>query len=167
MTQAAIKKLVADSVVVALEAQACLTCKCRYIPIGTPDKELAVLCPTMVPNNEKLIKVFNGGLPRSIEGNVTTSKPQTLEEATTIAQRLMDQNRRQETVRAYAATPTEDNRNKGTATRSNLQPGSVPCHAYGEKGHYKNQCPKANNSARSRAYVLGNKNAHQNSNVVT
>ncbi|GJZ51653.1 hypothetical protein Tco_0606168 [Tanacetum coccineum] len=31
------------------------------------------------------------GLPRSIEGNVTASKPQTLEEAINIAQRLMDQ----------------------------------------------------------------------------
>ncbi|GJT99519.1 reverse transcriptase domain-containing protein [Tanacetum coccineum] len=38
-------------------------------------QELAVLCPTMVPNSEKLIEVFIGGLPRSIEGNVTTSKP--------------------------------------------------------------------------------------------
>ncbi|GJX67129.1 hypothetical protein Tco_0302856 [Tanacetum coccineum] len=47
-------------------------------------------CPTMVPNYEKLIEVFIGGLPRSIEGNVTASKPQTLEEAITITQRLMD-----------------------------------------------------------------------------
>nr|GFA38258.1 reverse transcriptase domain-containing protein [Tanacetum cinerariifolium] len=31
------------------------------------------------------------GLPRSIEGNVTASKPQTLEEVITITQRLMDQ----------------------------------------------------------------------------
>ncbi|GKB79880.1 reverse transcriptase domain-containing protein [Tanacetum coccineum] len=38
-------------------------------------QELAVLCPTMMPNSEKLIKVFIGGLPRSIEGNVTASKP--------------------------------------------------------------------------------------------
>ncbi|GKF09785.1 reverse transcriptase domain-containing protein [Tanacetum coccineum] len=44
-------------------------------------QELAVLCPTMVPNSEKLMEVFIGGLSRSIEGNVTTSKPQTLEEA--------------------------------------------------------------------------------------
>nr|GEW48517.1 putative reverse transcriptase domain-containing protein [Tanacetum cinerariifolium] len=50
-------------------------------------QELAVLCPNMVPNNEKLMEVFIGGLPRSIEGNVTTSKPQTLEEAINIAQR--------------------------------------------------------------------------------
>nr|GEW32911.1 reverse transcriptase domain-containing protein [Tanacetum cinerariifolium] len=48
-------------------------------------QELAVLCPNMVPNNEKLVEVFIGGLPRSIEGNVTASKPQTLEEAINIA----------------------------------------------------------------------------------
>ncbi|GKD48571.1 reverse transcriptase domain-containing protein [Tanacetum coccineum] len=29
-------------------------------------QELAVLCPTMVPNSKKLMKVFIGGLPRSI-----------------------------------------------------------------------------------------------------
>ncbi|GKD67426.1 putative reverse transcriptase domain-containing protein [Tanacetum coccineum] len=197
------------------------------------------------------MEVFIGGLPRSIEGNVTASKPQTLEEAITITQRLMDQvtkhnsvqgtndhkrkfddrrtftnnnnyqnnrnnnnnrnndhqqqqNRRQETVRAYAVTPTENNRytgslplckkctlhhtgpctvkcqtcnkvghltrnyrNKGPATGSNLQPVSVTCHACGEKGHYRNQCPKANNSAHGRAYLLRDKNAHQDPNVVT
>nr|GEW47500.1 reverse transcriptase domain-containing protein [Tanacetum cinerariifolium] len=119
-------------------------------------QELAVLCPTMIPNNEKLMKVFIGRLPRSIKGNVTASKPQTLGEAINIAQRLMDQvtkhnsiqgtndhkrtfkdkrnissnnnyrnsyqnirnnrmndfcqqqNRRPETFRSYAATPTEN-----------------------------------------------------------
>ncbi|GJT03710.1 reverse transcriptase domain-containing protein [Tanacetum coccineum] len=54
-------------------------------------QELAVLCPNMVPNTEKLMEAFIGGLPQSIEGNVTASKPQTLEEATNIAHRLMDQ----------------------------------------------------------------------------
>ncbi|GKD77995.1 hypothetical protein Tco_1340616, partial [Tanacetum coccineum] len=54
-------------------------------------KELATLCPTMVPDSEKMMEVFIGVLPRSIEGNVTASKPQTLEEAINIAQRLMDQ----------------------------------------------------------------------------
>ncbi|GKD20423.1 hypothetical protein Tco_1222126 [Tanacetum coccineum] len=42
-------------------------------------------------NSEKLVEVFINGLPRSIEGNVTASKPQTLEEAINIAHRLMDQ----------------------------------------------------------------------------
>ncbi|GJX99001.1 reverse transcriptase domain-containing protein [Tanacetum coccineum] len=212
-------------------------------------QELATLCPTMVPDSEKMMEVFIGGLPQSIEGNVTASKPQTLEEAINIAQRLMDQvtkhtpvqvssdhkrkfddrrtfnnnnyrntntnnrynnhqpqqNRRQETFRAYAATPTENNgytgnrplckkctlhhigpctvkcntcnkvghltkncRNKGPATGSNLLLVIVTCHAYGEKGHYANQCRKTtNNNAQGRAYMLRDRNAHQDPNVVT
>ncbi|GJZ42848.1 reverse transcriptase domain-containing protein [Tanacetum coccineum] len=276
MTQAAIKKLVADSVSAALEAQAAnmentdnttrpreapvarqcsykefmscqpinfKDCKVKFAtgtlteealswwnsfaqPIGIEEaykitwvefkkllikkycprtEELATLCPTMVPDSEKMMEVFIGGLPRSIEGNVTASKPQTLEEAINIAQRLMDQNRRQETFRAYAATPTENNgytrncplckkctlhhirpctvkcntcnkvghltkncRNKGPATRSNLLPVTVTCHAYGEKEHYANQCRKTtNNNAQRRAYMLRDRNAHQDPNVVT
>ncbi|GJU29007.1 reverse transcriptase domain-containing protein [Tanacetum coccineum] len=54
-------------------------------------QELTILCPNMVPNSEKLMEAFIGGLPQSIEGNVTASKPQTLEEAINISQRLMDQ----------------------------------------------------------------------------
>ncbi|GJV22553.1 reverse transcriptase domain-containing protein [Tanacetum coccineum] len=50
-------------------------------------QELTTLCPNMVPNNEKLLEAFIGGLPRSIKGNVTASKPQTLEEAINISQR--------------------------------------------------------------------------------
>ncbi|GJR60880.1 reverse transcriptase domain-containing protein [Tanacetum coccineum] len=216
-------------------------------------QELTVLCPNMVPNNEKLLEAFIGGLPRSIEGNVTASKPQTLEEAINIAQRLMDQvtkhtpmqvssdnkrkfddrrtfnnnsrsnnnyrntntnnrynnhqlqqNRRQEAVRAYAVTPSGNNRyagdlplckrcnlhhtgpctgkcnicnkvghlskncrNKKPATRSNQLPVTVVCHACGEKGHYTNQCRKTNINAQGRAYLLRDKNAHQDPNVVT
>nr|GEU37602.1 reverse transcriptase domain-containing protein [Tanacetum cinerariifolium] len=38
-------------------------------------QELVVLCPNMIPNAKKLMEAFIGGLPRSIEGIVTTSKP--------------------------------------------------------------------------------------------
>nr|GEV50001.1 reverse transcriptase domain-containing protein [Tanacetum cinerariifolium]GEV50214.1 reverse transcriptase domain-containing protein [Tanacetum cinerariifolium] len=38
-------------------------------------QELTVLCLNMVPNTKKLLEAFIGGLPRSIEGNVTASKP--------------------------------------------------------------------------------------------
>ncbi|GKD22499.1 reverse transcriptase domain-containing protein [Tanacetum coccineum] len=62
---------------------------------------------------------------------------------------------------------TRNCRNKGPATRSNLQSVSVTCHACGEKVHYKNQCPKANNNAHGRAYLLRDKNAHQDPNIVT
>nr|GEZ63485.1 putative reverse transcriptase domain-containing protein [Tanacetum cinerariifolium] len=198
MSQAAIRKLVADSIVKALETQTTTMVEAdnsiREIPVakrgnykdfisckpfyfnGTEGvvglircvkgndlktyvrrfQELAVLYPNMVPNNEKLMEVFIDELPRSIKGNVTASNPQTLDEAINIAQRLMDQvtkhnsiqgtkdhkqkfedkrnissnnnyrnnyqnirnnrtndfrqqqNRRPETFRSYAATPTEN-----------------------------------------------------------
>nr|GEU39660.1 reverse transcriptase domain-containing protein [Tanacetum cinerariifolium] len=199
--------------------------------------------------SKKMMEAFNVGLPRSIEGNFTASKPQTLKEAINIAQRLKDQvtkhtsvqvssdhkrqfddrrtfhnnnyrntttnnrynnhqpqhNRRQQTFRFYATTLTENSGytgncplckkctlhhtgpctvkcntcnkvghmtrnyiNKGPATGSNLLPVTVTCHAYGEKGHYANQCRKtANNNAQGRAYMLRDKNAHQDLNVVT
>ncbi|GJS90619.1 putative reverse transcriptase domain-containing protein [Tanacetum coccineum] len=125
-------------------------------------QELAVLCPNMVPNTEKLLEAFIGGLPRSIKGNVTASKPQTLEEAINIAQRLMNQNRRQEAVKAYAATPAENNR---PATESNQLPVTVICRACGEKGHYTNQCRKTNINAQGRAYMLRDRKSHQDPNV--
>ncbi|GKC36736.1 hypothetical protein Tco_1049120 [Tanacetum coccineum] len=125
MTQAAIKKLVADSVAAALEAQAAtmantdntnrntrqretpIARKCSYKEFmscqpfnfkGTKGAVGLIRCLTlddskssgifmskiMIPNSEKLMEVFIEGLPRSIEGNVTASKPQTLEEDITI-----------------------------------------------------------------------------------
>ncbi|GJS04470.1 hypothetical protein Tco_0320978 [Tanacetum coccineum] len=82
MTQAAIKKLVADSISAALEEQAA---------------NMANTDNTTIPREASIAKQGNYKefirLPRSIEGNVTASKPQTLEEAITISQRLMDQER--------------------------------------------------------------------------
>ncbi|GJW81523.1 putative reverse transcriptase domain-containing protein [Tanacetum coccineum] len=65
--------------------------KANVVANALSRKDRLILCPNMVPNTEKLLEAFIGGLPRSIEGNVTASKPQTLEEAINIAQRLMDQ----------------------------------------------------------------------------
>nr|GEW43440.1 hypothetical protein [Tanacetum cinerariifolium] len=132
-----------------------------------------------------MMEVFIRGLPQSVEGNVTASKPQTLKEAITITQRNYNyqnnrnnnnnrnndhhqqQNKRQETVRAYDATPTVNSRFKGPATRCNLLPVPVTYHVCKEKGHYKSQCRKENNSAQGRAYMLRGRNAHQDPNVFT
>ncbi|GJW10642.1 hypothetical protein Tco_1576469 [Tanacetum coccineum] len=86
--------------------------------------ELATLCPTMVPDYEKMMEVFIGGLPRSIEGNVTASKPQTLDEAINIAQRLMDQGlalSSGNTCNNVAIYP-KTYKTKGPATEVNLLP---------------------------------------------
>ncbi|GJU74371.1 hypothetical protein Tco_1265776 [Tanacetum coccineum] len=139
-------------------------------------QELTVLCPNMVPNNDKLLEAFIGGLPQSIEGNVTASKPQTLEEAINIAQRLMDQ---PTYFKANTVTPSENGRRAfeqelssrqrsgGPATGSNQLPVTVVCHAYGEKGRYTNQFRKTNINAQGRAYMLKDRNAQQDPNVVT
>nr|GEV90641.1 reverse transcriptase domain-containing protein [Tanacetum cinerariifolium] len=78
-------------------------------------QELALLCPNMVPNYEKLIKVFIGGLPSSIEGNVTTSKPQTFEEVITITQRLMEQ-----VIKHQSAQEAGDHKRKFKDRRNTL-----------------------------------------------
>nr|GFB63976.1 reverse transcriptase domain-containing protein [Tanacetum cinerariifolium] len=104
---AAIRKLVADSVAAALETQAATMANTDNTNTNNEQREtlvarkcshkefmscqpfnFKVLCPSMVPNSGKLMEVFIGGLPRSIKGNVTTSKPQTLEETITITQRM-------------------------------------------------------------------------------
>ncbi|GJX11353.1 putative reverse transcriptase domain-containing protein, partial [Tanacetum coccineum] len=58
-------------------------------------------------------------------------------------------------------------RNKKPTTGSNQLPVIVVCHACGEKGHYTNQCRKTNINAQGRAYLLRDKNAHQDPNIVT
>ncbi|GJY79973.1 reverse transcriptase domain-containing protein [Tanacetum coccineum] len=84
-------------------------------------QELAVLCPNMVPNTEKLMEVFISGLPRSIEGNVTASKPQTLEEAINIAQRLMDQ-----IIKRDSVQETNDHKRKFEDKRNIIDNNNYP-----------------------------------------
>ncbi|GJY45957.1 reverse transcriptase domain-containing protein [Tanacetum coccineum] len=162
---AAIRKLVADSVTTALEAQVANmentdnTTRPREAPVA---RQLATKSHELPTINFKGTEGFIGahpwGLPQSIEWNVTASKPQTLEEAINIAHRLMDQ----------VGHLTKNYKNKGPATGSNLLPVTVTYHACREKGYYANQCRKTTtNNAQGRAYMLRDMNAHQNSNVVT
>ncbi|GJV23436.1 reverse transcriptase domain-containing protein [Tanacetum coccineum] len=84
-------------------------------------QELAVLCPNMVPNSEKLMEVFIGGLPRSIKGNVTALKPQTLEEAITITQRLMEQ-----VIKHNYAQEANDHKQKFNDRRNTIDNNNYP-----------------------------------------
>nr|GEV55281.1 reverse transcriptase domain-containing protein [Tanacetum cinerariifolium] len=286
VTQDAIRQLVANSVTATLKAQAATMASTSNLNRNTRPRETLV---AKRGNYKEFISCqhfyFNGteGVVRLIRwfeqtepvfshsncaeenkvtfstGTVTASKPQTLEEAINIAQRMMDkiikrgsmqgtsdhkrkfddrrnsnnnnnypnnhvnnyqinrnnnsnrnndyrqqQNRRPKTFRSYATTSTKNSRytgnrplckkctlhytrpctikcntynkvghltrncrNKGPTTGSNQQPVLVICHACGEKGHCANQCPKTNNNARGRTYLLRDKNAHRDPNVVT
>ncbi|GKE54281.1 hypothetical protein Tco_1489437, partial [Tanacetum coccineum] len=79
------------------------------------------------------MEVFINRLPRSIKGNVTTSKPQTLEEAINIAQRLMDQIIKHDSVQETndRKRKLEDKRN--TNNNNNYQ------NNYNNNNHYYQQ----------------------------
>ncbi|GJW38698.1 reverse transcriptase domain-containing protein [Tanacetum coccineum] len=84
-------------------------------------QELAVLCPNMVSNSEKLMEPFIGGFPQSIEGNITASKPYTLEEATNIAHRLMDQ-----IIKLDFVQETNDHKRKFEDRRNTIDNNNYP-----------------------------------------
>ncbi|GJT31611.1 putative reverse transcriptase domain-containing protein [Tanacetum coccineum] len=53
--------------------------------------ELALLCPGMVPTEQKKIKAYIRGLSENIKGEVTSSEPTTLNKAVWMAHTLMEQ----------------------------------------------------------------------------
>ncbi|PWA90937.1 reverse transcriptase domain-containing protein [Artemisia annua] len=132
-------------------------------------QELATLCPTMAPTVEKTIEAFIRGFPQNIEGNVTASRRQTLEEAINITLRLMDQfhdgrafgnsrntvsnNRtnpypqpRQDNAKAYAAIPNERSGYAGNAPLCkkcnwhHTGPCSIKCTTCNKLGHHPRDC---------------------------
>ncbi|GJS30690.1 reverse transcriptase domain-containing protein [Tanacetum coccineum] len=103
-------------------------------------QELAVLCPNMVPNTEKLMEAFIGGLPQSIEGNVTASKAQTLEEATNIAHMLMDQ-----IIKRNSVQETNDHKQKFD-DRRNTNNNNYPNNNNYSNNHDKDNYPNDRNN---------------------
>nr|GEU30461.1 hypothetical protein [Tanacetum cinerariifolium] len=146
--------------------------------------ELALMCPELVPTERKKIEKYVRGFPERIKGNITSSKPTTLHDAINVTRELVE---RQETARAYDAAPSEGRGYVGNLPRYNrcnshydgqcppkcrkcqrtghqekdyrVRPlQDVTCYGCGEKGHFKDKCPKGRNQqnegARTRAYVV-------------
>nr|XP_043639214.1 uncharacterized protein LOC122610283 [Erigeron canadensis] len=74
--------------------------------------ELSVLCPTMVTPEYKRLERYIWGLPQSIQGNVTASKPITLSSAISLAHDLMDQVIRHNGATKIAEIRSNDNKRK-------------------------------------------------------
>ncbi|GJV93766.1 putative reverse transcriptase domain-containing protein [Tanacetum coccineum] len=138
--------------------------------------ELALMCPELVPNENKKIDRYIQVFPKRIKGNITSSRPTTLHDAINMARELVEQ-----AVQGRAARISESNRRKTGHQEKDcrarvLGAGVTPlwdviCYGCGEKGHYKDKCPKGRNQpnegARASAYVMGTENPQQNPNVVT
>ena len=78
--------------------------------------ELALLCPDAVPNERKKIELYVKGLPDSIQGVTTSSKPANLNECVHMAHTLMEQK-----VRAIAKQVAESNKRKWEAGSGSAQ----------------------------------------------
>nr|GEW60184.1 putative reverse transcriptase domain-containing protein [Tanacetum cinerariifolium] len=128
------------------------------------DKAYPLTSTTITKMLERKLQADQWGLPRSIEGNVTASKPKTLEEAITITQRIEGKKPSRlmspPQLRTMGMLETFPYVEDVSYTTQDLAQSSVIFAT-------RNQCPKANNSAHGRAYLLRDKNARRDPNVVT
>ncbi|GJR82959.1 reverse transcriptase domain-containing protein [Tanacetum coccineum] len=133
MTQATIRKLVADSVTAALETQAANmtntdnTTRPREAPVVR--KELLVLSAGLSELNQCFPVATVPKNARYI-GNRLLCKKCTLDHTGPCTVKCNTCNK--------VGHLTKNCKNKGLATGSNLLPVTVTCHAYREKGHYAN-----------------------------
>nr|GEY03396.1 hypothetical protein [Tanacetum cinerariifolium] len=106
--------------------------------------ELALMCPDLASNEKKKIKRYIKGFPKRIKGNITSLRPITLDDAINLASELVEQagqgnaNMRQETGRAYTATPAE-----GRGYNGNL-PWCHRCKAHHQQGLCPPKCSRCN-----------------------
>ncbi|GJU31939.1 putative reverse transcriptase domain-containing protein [Tanacetum coccineum] len=92
--------------------------------------ELSLMCPELVPTENKKIKKFIKGFPERIKGNITSSKPSSLHDAVNMAKwddnrrnhqrktpvtepNQQPSNKRHETTKVYAAAPVGPTDRKG------------------------------------------------------
>nr|GEW67056.1 reverse transcriptase domain-containing protein [Tanacetum cinerariifolium] len=167
MSQATIRKLAADSIVAALETQTAT--------MAEPANSIREIHVAKRWNYKEFISYqpfyFNGtkgvvGLIRWFERTKSVFSQSNCAEENKVAFATGPY-----TIRCRVCNKvghlTKNCINKGLATGSNLQQVSVICHACGEKGYYQSQCSKTNINANERTYLLRDKNAHQDPNVVT
>nr|GEW97020.1 reverse transcriptase domain-containing protein [Tanacetum cinerariifolium] len=141
--------------------------------------ELALMCPDLVPDEKKKIERRWEEHQRNHPNNKNNPNNRNRNRNNNNNTQYHQQNRRQETARAYVAAPAEGKTYAGNLPkycRTRL-PGTdenplrnVTCYGCGEKGHLRHLFPKGRNQrnegARTRAYVVV-KNPQENLNVVT
>ncbi|GJZ16143.1 putative reverse transcriptase domain-containing protein [Tanacetum coccineum] len=142
---------------------------------GNPQRKLALLCGRMFSEESDKIEKYVGGLPDMIYRSVVASKPKTMQDAVEIATELMDkkihilaerqikikrkfedtsrntqnqqqQNKRQNTGRAYTARTGEKKPYGGSkplCTKCNYHhdgPCAPKCHKCNKVGHFARDC---------------------------
>ncbi|GJW32133.1 putative reverse transcriptase domain-containing protein [Tanacetum coccineum] len=123
--------------------------------------ELVLMCPELMPIESKKIGKYHSWFPKGIKGIITSSSCD-LDEAITWPVHWCQ--------KCQKIGHLEKDCRFGVQGAGNNFLQNVTCFGCGEKGHYKDKCPKArnqqNDGARARAYVVV-ENPQQNPNVVT
>ncbi|GJV59256.1 putative reverse transcriptase domain-containing protein [Tanacetum coccineum] len=78
--------------------------------------ELSLMCPELVPTENKKIKKFIKGFPERIKGNITSSKPSSLHDAVNMARELVEQS-----VQGKASRSGDGGKRKWDDNRRNNQ----------------------------------------------
>nr|GEV77749.1 probable aspartyl protease At4g16563 [Tanacetum cinerariifolium] len=160
MTQAAIRQLVADSVSVALEAQATNMANADNTNRNPKPREAPVVRKCSYKEFIICQPFYFNGTEGAIGLICWFERTESMFFRSDCTKDCK--------VKFTTGGPHDQELQKRQATGSNLLPVIVTCHACGEKGHYANQFRKnTDNNAQGRAYMLRNRNAHQNPNIVT
>ncbi|GJY34543.1 putative reverse transcriptase domain-containing protein [Tanacetum coccineum] len=110
--------------------------------------ELALLCPDMVPTEQKKVEAYIRGLSENIKGEVTSSEPTTMNKAVRMAHTLMEQK-----VKARAEREADNKKRKW----ENFQGGS-------SSGGGNNNGNRNNNNYSNNRNYNSNRNNNQNQN---
>nr|GEX58754.1 putative reverse transcriptase domain-containing protein [Tanacetum cinerariifolium] len=166
-------------------------------------QELDLMCGRMFPEEFDKIEKYVGSLPDMIHGSVMASKPKIMQDAVEFVTKLMDkkirtfaerqtkdrrkiedtsknnqnqqqQNKMQNTSRAYTAGSGEKKPYRGSKPMAGQKATCFECEA---QGHFKREFPKLKNNNRgnqckndnapAKVYVVGNAGINPNSNFIT
>ncbi|GKB27625.1 putative reverse transcriptase domain-containing protein [Tanacetum coccineum] len=169
-------------------------------------QELALMYGRMFNEESNEVEKYVGGLPDMIQGNVMSYQPKMMEKAIEFANDQMDQkvltiaerqakqkrklefnagnnqghqqqNKRQNTGRAYIAGPGEKREYTNNCGNSGMTQNAGTCYECGVQGHFKKDCPKLKNKIRgnqggnvnapAKVYVVGNAGTNPDSSVIT
>ncbi|GJU39522.1 putative reverse transcriptase domain-containing protein [Tanacetum coccineum] len=154
MTQDAIRKLVADSVTSALEAQAGTMAIVRC----AEENKVTFATGTLTDDALSCKETFQQQLPLSKQQQTTGNQP-------IIVTIIIEKGTEDRSWLVALSVTSSENGSRPPEVITSSDSG-LPC-GLGEKDTTQSQCQKTNINAQGRAYMLKDKNAQQDPNVVT
>nr|GEU89291.1 hypothetical protein [Tanacetum cinerariifolium] len=147
----------------------------KYCPKGEIKKleELALMCARMFPEESDKIERYIGGLPDMIHGSVMASKPKTMQDDTSKNNQNQQQNKKQNTGRAYTVGSGDKKPYRGSKTlcsKCNYQhvgQCAPKCHKCNRVGHLACECRSAANANTANIQRVTRAGTNPDTNVIT